>query len=76
MIHISLGADECICNFLTFVPDIGGPSLMSKCVTVTNVTGSVRRDRDSESLNLSERGGKWDRELEREREKGRMNGGC
>ena len=35
------------------------------------VTGSVRRDRDSES----ERGGKWERELERKSpgEKGRMN---
>ena len=75
MIHISLGADECICNFLTFVPDIGGPSLMSKCVTVTNVTGSVRRDRDSESLTLNERGGKWESDQEREREKGRLNEG-
>ena len=39
------------------------------------VTGSVRRDRDSESLTLSERGGKWESDQEREREKGRLNEG-
>ena len=34
-----------------------------------------RRDRDSESLTLSERGGKWEGDQEREREKGRLNEG-
>jgi hypothetical protein len=38
-------------------------------------TGSVRRDRDSESLTLIERGGKWESDQEREREKGRLNEG-
>ena len=32
-------------------------------------------DRSSESLTLSERGGKWEGDQEREREKGRMNEG-
>ena len=36
---------------------------------MSSVTGSVRRDRDSESLTLSERGGKWESDQEREREK-------
>ena len=32
-------------------------------------------DRSSESLTLSERGGKWESDQEREREKGRLNEG-
>jgi hypothetical protein len=39
---------------------------------MSSVTGSVRRDRYSESLTLSERGGKWEGDQEREREKGRL----
>ena len=39
---------------------------------MSSVTGSVRRDRDSKSLTLSERGGKWEGDQEREREKGRL----
>jgi hypothetical protein len=42
---------------------------------MSSVTGSVRWDRDSESLTLSERGGKWEGDQEREREKGRLNEG-
>jgi hypothetical protein len=42
---------------------------------MSSVTGSVRRDTDSESLTLSERGGKWEGDQEREREKGRLNEG-
>ena len=42
---------------------------------MSSVTGSVQRDRDSESLTLSERGGKWEGDQEREREKGRLNEG-
>ena len=44
-------------------------------IPMSSVTGSVQRDRDSESLTLSERGGKWEGDQEREREKGRMNEG-
>ena len=42
---------------------------------MSSVTGSVRRDRDSKSLTLSERGGKWEGGQEREREKERLNEG-
>jgi hypothetical protein len=42
---------------------------------MSSVTGSVRKDRDSESLTLSERGGKWEGAQERGREKGRLNEG-
>jgi hypothetical protein len=41
-------------------------------IPMSSVTGSVRRDRYSESLTLSERGGKWEGDQEREREKGRL----
>ena len=44
-------------------------------IPMSSVTGSVRRDRYSESLTLSERGGKWEGDQEREREKGRLNEG-
>jgi hypothetical protein len=54
-------------RFLSPIPIINTP--------MSSVTGSVRRDRDSESLTLSERGGKWEGDQEREREKGRLNEG-
>ena len=55
----------------------GGPE--SDTVTVDeqllNTEYCPAADRSSESLTLSERGGKWESDQEREREKGRLNEG-
>jgi hypothetical protein len=77
VIHIGKGADACIC-ILSLLYQTSVALTNARCVSLQvlsqTVTGSVRRDRGSES----ERGWKWERvgaERERERpeEKGRMN---
>ena len=61
--------------FVIVTMDIGTGRRFLSPIPMSSVTGSVRRDRDSESLTLSERGGKWEGDQEREREKGRLNEG-
>ena len=61
--------------FVIVTMDIGTGRRFLSPIPMSSVTGSVLRDRDSESLTLSERGGKWEGDQEREREKGRLNEG-
>ncbi len=71
MVQIGTGAPI----FVIVTMDIGTGSRFLSPIPMSSVTGSVRRDRDSESLTLSERGGKWEGDQEKEREKGRLNEG-
>jgi hypothetical protein len=59
-------------TFVIVTMDIGTGRRFLSPIPMSSVTGSVRRDRDSESLTPSERGGKWEGDQEREREKGRL----
>ena len=54
--------------FVIVTMDIGTGRRFLSPIPMSSVTGSVLRDRDSESLTLSERGGKWEGDQERERE--------
>ena len=68
--HTVQGANFCNCH-----DGYGYSGRFLSPIFMSSVTGSVRRDRDSESLTLRERGGKWESDQEREREKGRLNEG-